>query len=92
MFIMAANSAGIVGGQLFRSDDLPYYHRGWSIIAAFMSFALILVISLLIIYNRLNARTRKQYGIGKEEPGDAGAFMEQGGPESGVIRRKVFNY
>ncbi|SCV37121.1 related to nicotinamide mononucleotide permease [Fusarium fujikuroi] len=54
MFIMAANCAGIVGGQLFRSDDLPYYHRGWTIIAVLMSIALSAVISLLISYWQAN--------------------------------------
>lgn len=59
MFIMSANCAGIVGGQLFRSDDLPYYHRGWTIAVAFMSIALASVIVLLVLYAVANSRLKK---------------------------------
>lgn len=51
---MSANCAGIVGGQLFRSDDLPYYHRGWTIIAVLMSIALLTVATLITLYWRSN--------------------------------------
>ncbi|KAH8898031.1 alternative sulfate transporter [Thozetella sp. PMI_491] len=50
IFIMSANCAGIVGGQLFRSDDLPYYHRGWNIAVAFMAMSVICVIVLIALY------------------------------------------
>lgn len=54
MFGMAANCAGIVGGQLFRSDDLPYYHRGWTIIICFLSLGLGLVIFSIVQYGFTN--------------------------------------
>lgn len=59
MFIMSANCAGIVGGQLFRSDDLPYYHRGWSIAVAFMAFGVACVTVLICMYAFINARMRR---------------------------------
>ncbi|KAM0433397.1 hypothetical protein ACHAPT_004275 [Fusarium lateritium] len=61
LFIMAANCAGIVGGQLFRSDDLPYYHRGWSVIVGLMSAALTAATILVVLYWRANASLKK-YG------------------------------
>ncbi|CAH0023578.1 unnamed protein product [Clonostachys rhizophaga] len=43
--IMSANCAGIVGGQLFRSEDKPLYRNGWTVIvclsAASVAFALV---------------------------------------------------
>lgn len=56
---MAANCAGIVGGQLFRSDDLPYYHRGWSVIAGLMSAALAVAATLVFSYWRANTSLKK---------------------------------
>jgi len=60
---MAANCAGIIGGQLFRSDDLPYYHRGWSIIAMLMSISLSAVITLLTVYWRAKATLAKSEDV-----------------------------
>lgn len=60
MFIMSANLAGVVGGFLFRSDDKPYYYRGWSIITAFVSLALALVLYLNIQYALINRRMERQ--------------------------------
>lgn len=60
LFIMAANCAGIVGGQLFRSDDLPYYHRGWTIAVAFMAFSVAVTLALLVMYAVANRKTKKQ--------------------------------
>lgn len=53
---MSANIAGLIGAQLFRSDDLPYYHRAWTIIVAFVSLGLALAIFNVVQYaisNRL---------------------------------------
>jgi hypothetical protein len=61
---MSANCAGIVGAQLFRSDDLPCYNRGWSVIAALMSLTLTLVIVLLGWYHWLNSQMKKHSKIG----------------------------
>lgn len=93
MFIMAANCAGIVGGQLFRSDDLPHYTRGWTIIAALMSLALALVISLLIMYKVANTRL-KNSGELKEESGQCPSSLESGDIKTGVAGAapKICNY
>jgi hypothetical protein len=68
MFIMAANCAGIVGGQLFRSDDLPYYHKGWSIIAALMSLALVLV-NVLLVFVLVHEQEAAGLGSSRRGPG-----------------------
>ncbi|KAF5700615.1 alternative sulfate transporter [Fusarium globosum] len=81
MFIMAANCAGIVGGQLFRSDDLPYYHRGWTIIAVLMSIALSAVISLLIIYWQANRQLASGSNVTDQSADDYGHH------ENGLQRR-----
>ena len=39
VFIMCANLAGIIGNQLFRSEDAPLYRTGWTVILALVSFA-----------------------------------------------------
>lgn len=38
---------GIVGGQLFRADDLPFYHRDWSVAVGYLSGALAVVAGLM---------------------------------------------
>lgn len=57
-FIMSANVAGIVGGQLFRQDDLPFYHRGWAIAVAFVAFATACVIFLILTYAWSNKKIK----------------------------------
>lgn len=91
MFIMAANCAGIVGGQLFRSDDLPYYHRGWTIIAVLMSIALSAVISLLIFYWQANKHLTSGGNVIDQSADDYGH------DENGLQRRSrsaasLYNY
>lgn len=44
MVIMGANTAGIYGAQIFRSDDKPKYRRGFSIAIAILAFGLFLAI------------------------------------------------
>lgn len=81
---MAANCAGIVGGQLFRSDDLPFYHRGWTIAVAFMAFAVAVVLVLLALYAVANARIKKRAGMD-------GRSAEKGGqPAPSAV--KLYNY
>lgn len=40
IFIIGANLAGIIGGQLFQAEDLPLYRKGWTAIIAMVSVAL----------------------------------------------------
>lgn len=37
--IMAANSAGLVGKQIFREEDAPVYRRAWTQIVALAAAA-----------------------------------------------------
>ena len=69
MFIMAANCAGIVGGQLFRADDKPFYHRGWTIAVAFMAFSVAVVSVLLALYAVANKRLIKAMDTTMEDDG-----------------------
>lgn len=41
---MGANTAGIYGAQLFRSDDSPLYRRAFSINIAILAFGLVLAV------------------------------------------------
>jgi hypothetical protein len=89
MFIMAANCAGIVGGQLFRSDDLPYYHRGWTIAVAFMAFSLFLVIVLLGLYAYSNSQIERssQAAVSDGRPNEKnGSSRTAGDGESELTR------
>jgi hypothetical protein len=66
MFGMAANCGGLVGAQLFRSDDKPYYHRGWTVIASFASLSLVLV-SVLIVQYALSNKYRRGLASDKNQ-------------------------
>lgn len=87
LFIMAANCAGIVGGQLFRSDDKPYYHRGWSIAVAFMVFSFAVVALLLVLYALANRRIRKQAGVDERN-----ARIDRDGHLVDLPAVKLYNY
>ncbi|WOO78341.1 putative transporter [Vanrija pseudolonga] len=56
MVIMGANTAGIYGAQIFRSDDKPKYRRGFSINIAILAFGLLLAIIRYIDDRRLKKR------------------------------------
>ena len=94
---MAANCAGIVGGQLFRSDDLPYYHRGWNIAVAFMSLSVALVIGLLILYAVANRRMKKSgnvvasYNVYTDDKGRDPAVLEQA-PNEQAPKQQLYNF
>ncbi len=90
MFIMSANCAGIVGGQLFRSDDLPFYHRGWSIAVAFMAFGVACVILLICMYAFANARLWRN-GTAYT---DSAEKNQAASPDSGdeAPRKKLYNF
>ncbi|KAH8681809.1 major facilitator superfamily domain-containing protein [Xylariales sp. PMI_506] len=54
--IMSANLSGIIGGQIFRSDDAPLYHRGWTVIVILSSLATFFALWANIQYWWLNGR------------------------------------
>lgn len=60
--IMAANTAGIYGAQIFRQDDKPKYRRGFSINLGVLSFGLSLAI-LRKVDEFLQKRKARQLGI-----------------------------
>lgn len=82
---MAANCAGIVGGQLFRSDDLPYYHRGWTIAVVFMAFSVVVVLVLLALYAVTNYHRKKEAGI-------EGNSVEKDGQAATSSGVKLYNF
>ncbi|CAK7229800.1 hypothetical protein SCUCBS95973_007350 [Sporothrix curviconia] len=85
LFIMAANCAGIVGGQLFRSDDLPYYHRGWTIAVAFMAFSVAVTLALLVLYAIANRKIQKEADRG-------GADVDEDGQAVASPAVKLYNF
>lgn len=60
IFIMSANSSGIIGSQLFQSSDGPLYPIGWTVIIALVSFGLLLAIFANIQYWLSNVATRSK--------------------------------
>ena len=62
MFIMAANTAGIIGSQLFQQPDSPLYKTGWTIIVALVSVAFVASIAGNVQYYLLNKRQEKTGG------------------------------
>lgn len=58
LFIMSANTAGIVGSQVFQEGDRPLYRTGWSVIVALISVGLFFSIWANVQYRFLNRRLR----------------------------------
>ncbi|KAK3363129.1 alternative sulfate transporter [Lasiosphaeria hispida] len=67
IFIMSANTAGIVGSQLFQQKDAPLYPTGWSAILGLVTLALVASIAANVQYYVLNRRNPKEGG-GKYKP------------------------
>lgn len=63
MVIMAANTAGIYGAQIFRQDDKPKYRRGFSINLGVLSVGLIMAIIRKIDQVRQNRIKRRQAAL-----------------------------
>ncbi|RBQ75128.1 hypothetical protein VDGD_21364 [Verticillium dahliae] len=85
-FIMSANVAGLIGAQLFRADDRPFYHRGWTIAVVFMALSVACVLLLIALYRRAN----KKY-FGKIQSSEAGSVEARPiGDE--LIVSKPYNY
>ncbi|KAI9289389.1 major facilitator superfamily domain-containing protein [Umbelopsis sp. AD052] len=59
MVVMANNSAGLVGSNIYLSTDAPYYTKGHAINLGFISLFIILVLVLRILLWREN-RARQQ--------------------------------
>lgn len=59
ILIMSANSAGIIGSQLFQAGDAPLYLVGWTMIVLLVSFGLVAMISANLQYWILNRRLVK---------------------------------
>lgn len=60
--VMGANLAGIIGAQLFRQEDRPYYPKGWMAILILITFAMVAsgVANLqYIILNRLGKHPKE---------------------------------
>lgn len=60
ILIMSANSAGIIGGQLFQSGDAPLYPIGWTAIVCLTSVALLAMVGANVQYWVLNRRLVKK--------------------------------
>jgi hypothetical protein len=58
VLIMAANTAGIVGSQIFQQDDRPLYRTGWTVIVSLVSLALVASVVANTQYYFLNKRRR----------------------------------
>lgn len=59
ILIMSANSAGIIGSQLFQEEDAPLYFVGWTMIVVLVSFALVAMMSANVQYWLLNRKFKK---------------------------------
>ncbi|PSN69523.1 alternative sulfate transporter [Corynespora cassiicola Philippines] len=57
--IMSANTSGIIGSQLFQSQDGPLYPIGWSVVVAFLSLGLVCLSVANAQYWLLNRRLRR---------------------------------
>jgi hypothetical protein len=64
MMIMSANAAGIIGSQLFQSDDGPLYHTGWAAIAGIVCFGVVMAVVCNVQYYVLNRRIDKGLATG----------------------------
>ncbi|KUI65292.1 hypothetical protein VM1G_00787 [Cytospora mali] len=62
IMIMSANLAGIIGTQLFREGDGPYYPRGWTAILILVTVALVMSAVANLQYLILNRRLRNKEG------------------------------
>ncbi|KAK3694525.1 major facilitator superfamily domain-containing protein [Podospora appendiculata] len=59
VFIMAANLAGVIGGQMFQAEDAPLYKTGWAAIVGLVAVGLLSAIVANLQYVFLNRRQAK---------------------------------
>jgi len=64
IFIMSANTSGIIGSQLFQQKDGPYYPVGWSAIAGLISVAVMAAVIANAQYRILNRKALREDNIG----------------------------
>jgi len=67
MFIMSANTSGIVGSQLFQPKDAPKYQRGWTVIVCLVSASLVFIIFNNVQYRLSNRAIKKKIARLEEE-------------------------
>ena len=86
MVIMAANTAGIYGAQIFRQDDKPKYRRGFSINLGVLAVGLALAILRKVDQLRQRRRQRTaSTGSSSGGPHDSlsnDEASDKAGPES----------
>ena len=66
IFIMSANTSGIIGSQLFQAKDGPLYPVGWSAIVGLASTALFMTVVANAQYRLLNRRLKRK-GAGEKK-------------------------
>lgn len=60
IFIMSANSAGIIGSQLFQASDSPQYYTGWTLIMSLVAVGFVSSLVANAQYWFLARRQRKR--------------------------------
>lgn len=63
-YVMWSNFAGLIGSQLFRSEDMPLYLRGWTAAVTILSSAVLCVIFANVQSRLSNRRLKKRMGVG----------------------------
>jgi hypothetical protein len=77
---MGANSAGIYGAQLLRSDDKPLYKRGFSVAIGILGFGLILAVIRYVddIRRRVRNKTQLQQArLSDDQSSEEGAVRDE---------------
>lgn len=75
MVIMGANTAGIYGAQIFRSEDAPRYRRAFVIALSVIAFGLVLAI-IRKLDERRNGRTGKGKNVDAETESEHSTFED----------------
>lgn len=60
MIIMSANTAGIIGSQLFQARDAPKYHTGWAAIVGVIATGFVLSLVANVQYWYLNRKLDRE--------------------------------
>lgn len=63
IYVVSADTSGIIGSQLFQSSDAPLYRAGWSVIVAIVTLALVSSVVCNVQYRLLNRRQLKGRGV-----------------------------
>jgi len=84
MLIMAANAAGIIGGQTFQAKDKPKYHTGWGVIVTLNTLAVVFIVVANLQYRWLNKRIERSGAMARVDDELASGADENG---LGVTRK-----